>query len=239
MSSTWPDWLQYIIDRGNSNDTNDVALAAVPSIHEPENRGTDEVNPPQHGDDVDPMTPDPMGLSRDTSRLSAARSHISNPSASSNGDASSAGVYPKSVSTEPSATPGDGNEPIHVIRSERRVVVKPSEDRIVHRKLRGIHLSVSSIVFGLKERCTNTGFKMIAVNATLGTGLYWRGGQILELGGPLSTLLAFLLPGILAWAVMQCITEMLCIWPIPGALSVYVGEFIDPELGIAVGITYW
>ena len=80
---------------------------------------------------------------------------------------------------------------------------------------------------------------MIAVNATLGTGLYWRGGQVLELGGPLSTLLAFLLPGILAWAVMQCITEMLCIWPIPGALSVYVSEFIDPELGIAVGITYW
>lgn len=80
---------------------------------------------------------------------------------------------------------------------------------------------------------------MIAVNATLGTGLYWRGGQILELGGPLSTLLAFLLPGILAWAVMQCITEMLCIWPVPGALSVYVSEFIDPELGIAIGITYW
>lgn len=80
---------------------------------------------------------------------------------------------------------------------------------------------------------------MIAVNATLGTGLYWRGGQILELSGPLSVLLAFLLPGILAWAVMQCITEMLCIWPIPGALSVYVGQFVDVELGIAVGVTYW
>ncbi|KAL5001028.1 amino acid permease/ SLC12A domain-containing protein [Aspergillus recurvatus] len=37
---------------------------------------------------------------------------------------------------------------------------------------------------------------------------------------------------------MQCITEMLCIWPIPGALSVYVSEFVDPELGIAVGIAY-
>lgn len=80
---------------------------------------------------------------------------------------------------------------------------------------------------------------MITVNATLGTGLYWHGGQILEIGGPLAVLLSFLLVGCLAWAVMQCITEMLCIWPVPGALSVYVSQFVDQELGIAVGISYW
>jgi amino acid transporter len=80
---------------------------------------------------------------------------------------------------------------------------------------------------------------MITVNGTLGTGLYWRGGQILELAGPLAAVLAFLLIGLLSWAVMQCITEMLCIWPIPGALSVYVSEFVDHELGITVGVAYW
>lgn len=80
---------------------------------------------------------------------------------------------------------------------------------------------------------------MLTINGTLGTGLYWRGGQILELGGPLAVLLSFLLVGLLAWAVMQCITEMLCIWPIPGALSMYISEFVDMELGIAVGVTYW
>ncbi|KAL4945256.1 hypothetical protein BDV06DRAFT_45157 [Aspergillus oleicola] len=92
---------------------------------------------------------------------------------------------------------------------------------MVKRKLKGIHIF------------------MITVNATLGTGLYWRGGQILELAGPLAVPLSFFLVGLLSWAVMQCITEMLCIWPIPGALSAYVAEFVDPELGIAVGITYW
>lgn len=80
---------------------------------------------------------------------------------------------------------------------------------------------------------------MLTINGTLGTGLYWRGGQILELGGPLAVLLSFLLVGVLAWAVMQCITEILCIWPIPGALSMYVSEFVDMDLGIAVGMTYW
>jgi yeast amino acid transporter len=80
---------------------------------------------------------------------------------------------------------------------------------------------------------------MITINGTLGTGLYWRGGQILELGGPLTVLLAFMLVGLLTWAVMQCITEMLCIWPIPSALAVYVSEFVDVELGIAAGVAYW
>ncbi|KAL2841863.1 amino acid permease-domain-containing protein [Aspergillus pseudoustus] len=101
------------------------------------------------------------------------------------------------------------------------ITVMPSPNRMVKRKLQGIHLF------------------MITVNGTLGIGLYWRGGQILELAGPLAALLAFLLVGLLSWAVMQCITEMLCIWPIPGALSVYVSEFVDVELGIAVGIAYW
>ncbi|OTA55634.1 hypothetical protein K449DRAFT_310879, partial [Hypoxylon sp. EC38] len=101
------------------------------------------------------------------------------------------------------------------------IQAKPKKRRMTHRKLLGIH------VF------------MITVNATLGTGLYWRGGQILELGGYLAVILSFLLLGILAWAVTQCITELLCIWPVPGALAVFVRNFVDPELGITVGIAYW
>ncbi|KAJ5734610.1 proline-specific permease [Penicillium manginii] len=80
---------------------------------------------------------------------------------------------------------------------------------------------------------------MITINATIGTGLYWRGGQVLELGGPLAVVLSFLLVGFLSWSVMQCVSEMLCIWPIPGALSAYVSEFVDVELGIATGVAYW
>ncbi|KAK6864315.1 amino acid permease-domain-containing protein [Apiospora arundinis] len=109
-----------------------------------------------------------------------------------------------------------------IIRHPEKVVVeKANLDRTVRRRLHGIHLF------------------MITINGTLGSGLYWRCGQILELGGPLAVLLSFLLVGLLAFGVMQCITEMLCIWPIPGALPVYVSEFVDEELGIAVGLAYW
>ncbi|KAJ5650891.1 proline-specific permease [Penicillium longicatenatum] len=106
-------------------------------------------------------------------------------------------------------------------RPEQIILVGPREDRKVNRRLKGIHLF------------------MITINATVGIGLYWRGGQILELGGPLAVVLSYFLVGCLVWAVMQGITEMLCIWPIPGALSVYVSKFVDEELGIAVGIAYW
>jgi amino acid transporter len=80
---------------------------------------------------------------------------------------------------------------------------------------------------------------MITISSVLGVGLYIRGGTILRLAGPLAVLLSFALLGALAWGVMQCIAEMLCIWPISGALSVYVTEFVDVELGIAVGVAYW
>ncbi|KAF2627713.1 hypothetical protein BU25DRAFT_341274 [Macroventuria anomochaeta] len=80
---------------------------------------------------------------------------------------------------------------------------------------------------------------MITISGTLGVGLYVRGGTILRLGGPVAVLLSFALLGALAWGVMQCIAEMLCIWPISGALNVYVAEFVDAELGIAVGVAYW
>ncbi|PVH93814.1 hypothetical protein DM02DRAFT_721569 [Periconia macrospinosa] len=80
---------------------------------------------------------------------------------------------------------------------------------------------------------------MIAISGVLGVGLYVRGGLILRLGGPIAVLLSFSLLGLLAWSVMQCITEMLCIWPISGALNTYVSEFVDAELGIAVGVAYW
>ncbi|KAH7304294.1 amino acid permease-domain-containing protein [Stachybotrys elegans] len=106
-------------------------------------------------------------------------------------------------------------------RVTKSVLVTTNPNRTVHRKLRGIHLF------------------MISLNGTLGAGLYWRGGLALEVGGALNLVLSFLLVGILAWAVMQCIAEMLCVWPIPGALSVYVRTFVDDELGIVVGLTYW
>ncbi|KAI1457955.1 amino acid permease-domain-containing protein [Annulohypoxylon moriforme] len=117
--------------------------------------------------------------------------------------------------------PGNVRNDKHRYHEISAVQPETMKRRMAHRKLRSIHIF------------------MITINATLGTGLYWRGGQVLELGGSLAVILSFLLLGILAWVVMQCIAELLCIWPVPGALAVFVRKFVDDELGIVVGIAYW
>lgn len=80
---------------------------------------------------------------------------------------------------------------------------------------------------------------MITLNGTLGTGLYWGASKVLSLGGPIAVVAAFSAAGILAWTVMQGVSEMLMIWRIRGAIPRFVAEFVDQDLGIAVGIAYW
>ncbi|KAL4905090.1 hypothetical protein BDW74DRAFT_18766 [Aspergillus multicolor] len=101
------------------------------------------------------------------------------------------------------------------------IVIPNHEKDRVNRRLRGIH------VF------------MITLSGVLGAGLYIRSGTILRIGGPGAVLIAFTVMGLLAWTVMQCIGELLALWPISGALVEFVAKFVDEDLGTAVGIAYW
>jgi yeast amino acid transporter len=38
---------------------------------------------------------------------------------------------------------------------------------------------------------------------------------------------------------MECICEMIVLWPIPNAMVEYVKTFVDEDLGTAVGVMYW
>lgn len=83
------------------------------------------------------------------------------------------------------------------------------------------------------------GTKMITISGVLGVGLYVRSGSILRIGGPAAVLISITLMGLLAWLVMQCIGEMLSLWPISNALVEFVSSWVDEDLGTAVGIAYW
>ncbi|CBF71424.1 hypothetical protein AN6770.2 [Aspergillus nidulans FGSC A4] len=100
------------------------------------------------------------------------------------------------------------------------IITNHERDR-VKRRLRGIH------VF------------MITLSGVLGAGLYIRSGTVLRIGGPGAVLIAFTAMGLLAWTVMQCLGELLALWPISGALVEFVAKFVDEDLGTAVGIAYW
>ena len=51
--------------------------------------------------------------------------------------------------------------------------------------------------------------------------------------------MAVVVVGIVAISVMECICELVILWPIPNAMVEYVKTFVDEDLGVAVGIMYW
>jgi amino acid permease len=80
---------------------------------------------------------------------------------------------------------------------------------------------------------------MIAIGAVLGMGFYYRTGDILQLGGTAAVVYSFGFLSVLGLMVMQDLARLLQIWPVAGALIIYVKKFVDEEIGTAVGILYW
>ncbi len=145
MASQWPDWVQHLLDTRGGGQQGEVPLSTLPSIQQPpeDNESDNERRRRRHQSD----DPGPLGrpvLSRDTSRLSADPSRASHPSTPNSWDASNSVPDSRSATTDHSNAARVSDEPkVTVRRRERRVVVTPSQDRLVHRRLRGIHLSVS------------------------------------------------------------------------------------------------
>ena len=105
------------------------------------------------------------------------------------------------------------------------------------RALWGKHIFVGPCLLSLVKKYLL--LQMITISATLGIGFYVRSGTILRTAGPLAVFLSFTILTFLAWGVMQGITEMLSIWPVPGALMEFVRYFVDEDLALTVGAAYW
>lgn len=70
-------------------------------------------------------------------------------------------------------------------------------------------------------------------------GLYDDCGVILGIAGPSGTMLAYGLVAAGTIFVMEGISEMIGHWPISNALVEFVRSFVDEDLAVVVGITYW
>ncbi|KAF8246073.1 hypothetical protein K440DRAFT_662315 [Wilcoxina mikolae CBS 423.85] len=79
----------------------------------------------------------------------------------------------------------------------------------------------------------------IAISGTIGLGLFVSSGTALRAAGPGGTIAAFAVVGFIAVSVMEGLSEMIGLWPIPNAMVEFVRAFVDYELGTVVGITYW
>lgn len=70
-------------------------------------------------------------------------------------------------------------------------------------------------------------------------GYYVRTGTLLHIGGQAAVIYTYAFLGILAFMVLRGLTIMLRIWPVGGALIVFVEEFVDKDVANSVAIIYW
>lgn len=146
---------------------------------------------------------------------------------------------PEHISTEDDGN-GPSNRTVRYLKPYLQTLLCSRLNLLKHRRvLWGKHVFVSRIYSSTKEISPLTERQMITFSGVLGVGFYTRSGTILRTAGPLAPFLAFTILTALAGGVMQCITEMFSIWPVPGALFEFVRTFLDDDLAWTVGIAYW
>ncbi|CAH02578.1 uncharacterized protein KLLA0_B14685g [Kluyveromyces lactis] len=73
------------------------------------------------------------------------------------------------------------------------------------------------IVRGLKTRH----IQLIALGSAIGTGLFIGSGGALSVCGPAPLLIAYIIISFFVWSIMNQMTEMVCLIPLPGEASLY------------------
>ena len=87
---------------------------------------------------------------------------------------------------------------------------------------------------GLKNRH----LQMIALGGIIGSGYFLGSGYIIGKAGPASTL-AYLLGGLIIYAVMLCMGELAVARPVAGSFIIYTKHFVSPSWACGVGWSYW
>ncbi|GAA8477171.1 amino acid permease [Helicobacter pylori] len=80
---------------------------------------------------------------------------------------------------------------------------------------------------------------MIALGGTIGTGLFVGTGGNIASAGPLATLLAYLIGGIIVYSIVLSLGELASVYPTTGSFGDYASRFINPSTGYMVFWMYW
>ena len=87
---------------------------------------------------------------------------------------------------------------------------------------------------GLKSRH----LQMIALGGIIGSGYFLGSGYVIGKAGP-AAILAYLLGGLIVYAVMACLGELAVARPISGSFISYTRDYISPAWACGVGWCYW
>lgn len=134
------------------------------------------------------------------------------------------GIAALSPDVEKTSLPSADNEdkgPTDRAVLERLGMNEDSPDGHVQRNLKQRHIS------------------MIALGGTIGTGLFVGLGASLANAGPLSTLIGYIIMGVVVYSMMVALGEVSTLLAVPGGFIHHATRFLDPSIGFALGWTYW
>ncbi|GAA2144037.1 amino acid permease [Kitasatospora kazusensis] len=80
--------------------------------------------------------------------------------------------------------------------------------------------------------------QMIAIGGAIGTGLFLGAGTAISKAGP-SLILSYAVAGVVIFAIMRALGELLTYRPVSGSFAEYAREFLGPFAGFVTGWTYW
>jgi len=80
---------------------------------------------------------------------------------------------------------------------------------------------------------------MLSLGGVIGTGLFMGSGVIINQGGPMGAILAYLVAGLLMYLVMACLGELSVEMPVSGSFQVHATRYIGPATGFMIGWVYW
>ena len=91
---------------------------------------------------------------------------------------------------------------------------------------------------GLQRRLTGRQLTMIGLGGAIGTGLFLGSGLAISQAGP-STIIAYVVCGLVALVIAWALAEMVVVHPTAGAFGVLAHSYIGRWAGFVVRWTYW
>lgn len=91
----------------------------------------------------------------------------------------------------------------------------------------------------LHRRLTTHQIQLLTIGGAIGSGVFVALGGALATGGPASLLLGYLVQICLIGMANNCVAEMVCFMPVPGAFIQHATRWVDPALGFMVGWNYY
>ena len=91
----------------------------------------------------------------------------------------------------------------------------------------------------LKREMKSRHLFMISLGGVIGTGLFLGSGYAIGEAGPIGTILAYLVGGVLMYLAMVCLGELSVIMPVSGSFQAHATKYIGPGTGFMIGWVYW